>query len=223
MLLPVSISGNIRVALSALAAILAVAGLLFCGVSYFSVFLFLQNVEGMVIPQIDVAIEAAGNAQAAVVPAADSAETATSAIVSLSNALAEYSSVSSNLSDAVSAIASLPLLSSDARFSSTAKSLKAASGSFANASLSLNSTAASASSASAAIRKISDDIGDAKLKLGEARSLFKSAIGALHLAALAGFAALALLFSSVLLLAASNLAERFLPKGADSNKKKEER
>jgi hypothetical protein len=203
------IIANTEAALAALSAALAAAGLLLCAVSYFGFFLFLQNADSAISPQIDSAEAALGNAQAVVFSVSQSAEPAAGAIASAGSALAAYSSASRNISDSLSDISKVPPFSLDARIASSAASMRQASTYFADAAASVNSSAVSAASAAAAVKKASSDLEAARAALGASKKSFKDAIGSLHLASLAGFFALSALFSSVMMLAASVLLTHY--------------
>ena len=214
---------NTETLLAALAAVAAACGLLLCGVSYFAVFLFLQNADSMVSPQIDAAGTAVANVQSVASAAAQSAGNASGAIVSMSAALAAYSSASANFSNSVSDIAKVPPFSLDGRFAAAGSSMKQASAYFADAAAEANATAGSALDASAGVEKTAEDLDAAKTSIAQAKQNFKDALGALNMAALAGFLALAALFSSVMLLSGSVLLThyvRFFEKGGKKQEQK---
>ena len=204
--------------LAALAAAVAACGLLLCGVAYFAVFLFLQNADSAVSPQIDSAEIAVANLQTIVAAAAQGAGNASGAVASLSGALADYSAASTNFSNSASDIAKVPPFSLDGRFAAAASSMKQASVHFADAAAAANATADSAFAASAGVEKAATDLEAAKSSIRQARQSFKDALGALHLAALAGFLSLSALFTSVMLLSGSVLLTHY-PKFFDRGEK----
>jgi len=220
--IPQNLLENTEAALAVFAALLAACGLLACGAAYFFVFLFLQNADGMVSPQIDSAETALGNVQATMASAAESTQSASEGIASLSSALASYSSASKNISDSISDISKVPPFSLDSRFSSSAASLKMASAYFADAAKSVNATAEAANGTFAGVKKTAADLDSAKSSLQSARKSFKDALGALHLAALAGFFSLGALFSSVMLLSSSVLLSHY-PRFFEANPSHAER
>ncbi len=207
--IPQNLIANTEAALAALSAALAAAGLLLCAVAYFGVFLFLQNADSALSPQIDSAQAALGDAQAVVFSASQAAEPAVETMAAVEGALFAYSSASRNVSDSLADISKVPPFSLDARIASSAASMRRASDYFAEAAKSANSSAKAASTAIADIRKASADLDSASSSLTQSEKSFKDAIGSLHLGALAGFFALSALFSSVMMLSASMLLTHY--------------
>jgi len=215
-----NIAGNAKAGLSALSALLSLAGMALCIGALIASLVFLQGIEATVSTQIDSLAAAAGSLKDVAAPAADSAQNATQAIASASQAMKNYASLSGNLSDSMATIAAVPPFSLDARFASAANGMKEASKSFSDAAANMNATAESATQAATALRNASDDVENVKAKLTGAKQELSSAIGMLRLALIAFGLSLCALFSSVLLLSVSNLAERFLgKKDANGNEK----
>ncbi len=212
---------NAQSALSALAMLVAIAGIGICAASYLAFFFFLQNAQAALLPQVDSAIGTMDNLQAVALPSAQSASNASAALASASEALEKYAQVSANLSSSLSSIAAVPPFSLDARFQSAASGMQQASAGFAAAGQGMNSTASSVSEAAAAARRVSEGISSAKDKLSAAKSSLQSAFFMLNAAALAALLSLGALFSSVILASASSLVSQKKNSEAANEKGKE--
>jgi len=200
---------NSQAALAALAAVLAVGGLLLTLGGYISFFLFIGSLDSSISPQIDSASAAVGGMRIILSSAEESSSSASIGLGEISGALAAYSESANGMGDSLAGVAAVPPFSLDGRLSASAAKLKEASSLFASASGSLNSSAGSILNATQSLKETSDDLGKAASSLEAAKEGFKGALSMLHLAALASALALLSLFSSVLLLSASILLQHY--------------
>jgi hypothetical protein len=209
MRIPPDIIRNTEALLALLSSVVALCGLALTMAIYIGLYLSIRSADAAVSPQLDSAFTAISDSRETLSSLSQAANLSSQGIGDASLSLSYYSDSTRNISDSLSNIAAVPPFSLDSRLSSAAKSLKQSSASFSNAAASFAGASSAAGNATASLAQAGEDLSGMAYSLDTARREFRNTMFMLNAVALAAALALALLFSSVLMVSVSILLSHY--------------